>query len=105
MRYPDNLFKCGFSLRMTSKLNHVQKLIINGKEYCNSFSRTNFFFDFRRTLTIDNTEWKPLPVDVTNLKYMNFGTDPATFATVIDEPFAERMAFWDSLNLPWKIDV
>lgn len=101
MRFLDSLSKCGCSLLMTSKESN--------EKYCASHYQcclmNLLLFGFCRQIMIENQEWNPLPANTTKLKYMNFGNDRATFATQIDEPFAERMRFWDSLNLPWKIDV
>ncbi|ODN06567.1 Venom carboxylesterase-6 [Orchesella cincta] len=56
-------------------------------------------------LVVGKVPWTPvdaLQAKEGKLQYMNFGND-TTHGSFIDEPFSDRMAFWDSLNLPWKM--
>lgn len=75
---------------------------------CNRRVRTNLYkfgmrsgvisskycFSNSSVMKYKDVVWLPLTTDKT-LKYLKLDNDPA----VIDEPFSERMKFWDSLNV------
>ncbi|CAL8105113.1 unnamed protein product [Orchesella dallaii] len=81
---------------------------VGDKDYEMSRQMIQTFVQFAyddTTLTIGDTPWTSVNASLAKqgaMQYIHLGND-STHGTFIDEPFTERMEFWDSLKLPWKM--
>jgi len=56
-------------------------------------------------MSYNGTHWPPVnSKDSGPLKFMLISNQRGQ-SSMIEEPFLERMKFWDELNLPWETDT